>query len=182
MSFVIFKGEKNLKELVNRLFRLPSKSAKTAKEAEDALLQANPQLKDPSKVPVGSILEVPSTAPPINASEEAPASVVRLVAATRQAQQGLAVVDQKLAEIESRAADAAEAFVSLTKSEQLRSFTKSEQFRALAAVAPDLKEQPSLLATAVRSLSNDVKKQQSARSKAISTIQAGLQSPFLPKS
>lgn len=166
MSFAIFKGETNMKDLVTRLFRLPDKSAKTVKQAADALLQANPQLKDLSKVPVGAVIDIPSTAPPLNPSQEAPAIVVRQIGISRRAQQLLAVLDQRLAEIEARATDDANAFLSLAQ---------SKDAQALAEESPDLKTQlPALIAPA-KSMAEAMKVQEDARSKAFADLQTRMQ-------
>jgi len=166
MSFAIFKGETSVKDLVSRLFRLPDKTAKTAKQVSDALLRANPQLTDISKVPVGTVIDIPADAPPLNPSEEAPSSVSRQVAIVRQAQQSLYLLDQRLADIDVRAADGANAFVALAQ---------SKQAQALVQNSPDLKEQaPNLIASA-QSLSRAVKAQQDARRATVADFQNRLQ-------
>lgn len=168
MSFVIFNGEKNIQDLVTRIFHLPNASAKASQDAQDALLQANPQLKDLSKVPVGSVLEIPSTAPPVNETQQAPASVVRWIAATRQAQDTLSAIDQRLSDIEQQAKDAGEAFVSLAKSKQFAAIVKSDQFKSMAEAIPDLNEQRSLLTGSLKSITKAVQSQQKDRTQAIS--------------
>src|SRR5436189_5995906 len=71
MRFVVFKGEKSVTDLANRLFRIPGGSGQPAiKQAAAALLKANPQLKDISKVPIGSLIAIPDTAPPLNPDEQ----------------------------------------------------------------------------------------------------------------
>lgn len=166
MSFAIFKGETSVKDLVSRLFRLPDKTAKTAKQAADALLKANPQLREISKVPVGTVIDIPANAFPLNPSEEAPSSVARQVAIARQAQQSLYLLDQKLADIDARAADGANAFLALAQ---------SKQAQALVQNSPDLKEQaPNLIASA-QSLTKAVKAQQDARSTTVADFQNRLQ-------
>lgn len=168
MSFVIFKGEKDIQDLVNRIFHLPNTSAKASQDAQDALLQANPQLKDLSKVPAGSVLEVPSTAPPVNETQQAPASVVRWIVATRQAQETLSAIDQRLSDIEQQAKDAGEAFVALAKSKQFAAMMKSDQFKSMVETIPDLNEQKSLLTGSLKSITKAVQNQQKARTQAIS--------------
>jgi hypothetical protein len=168
MSFVIFKGEKNIEDLVNRIFHLPNASAKASQDAQDALLQANPQLKDLSTVPAGSVLEVPPTAPPVNEAEQAPASIVRWIAATRQAQETLSAVDQRLSDIEQRTQDAAAAFGAFAKSKQFAATMKSEQFKNMAEMIPALNEQRSLLTGSLKSITKAAQKQRKARTQAIS--------------
>jgi hypothetical protein len=166
MSFAIFKGETNIKDLVNRLFRLPDRTAKTAKQAADALLQANPQLKDMSKVPAGSVIVVPSDAPPLNPSEAAPAP--RQLSLTQQAQQALYGLDQRLTAIDARAAQAASEFLALTKSDQLPTLIQKSS---------DLKEQLPLVATAAQSLTSALKVQAQSRTQTVAVLRAKLQAP-----
>jgi hypothetical protein len=148
-------------------FRLPDKSAKTVKQAADALLQANPQLKNLSKVPVGAVIDIPSTTPPLNPSEEVPAIVTRQVGSGLQAQQLLDVLDQRLSEIDARAADAANALLSVAQ---------SKQAQALAEKSPDLNAKlPALIASA-KSTAEAVKAQQAARSRAVAELHTRLQS------
>jgi hypothetical protein len=168
MSFVIFKGEKNIQDLVSRIFHLPNASAKATQDAQDALLEANPQLKDLSKVPVGSVLEVPSMAAPVNETQQAPANVVQWIAATRQAQESLSALDQRLSDIEQQAKDAGAAFVSLARSKQFAAIVKSDQFKSMAEAIPALSEQKSLLTGSLKSITKAVQNQQKARTQAIS--------------
>jgi hypothetical protein len=75
MRFVMFKGEKTVTDLATRLFRIKGRGSQAAiKQAADSLLKANPQLKDTSTVPVGSLIAIPDSAPPL-ASEETTISV-----------------------------------------------------------------------------------------------------------
>jgi hypothetical protein len=137
MSYAIFKGETSLKELVARLFHLPDKTAKTQKQAQEALLQANPQLNDLSKVPAGAVIAIPGGAPPLKASEQAPAAVSRQIAVTLQSQAVLFQVSQKLQDLNQVAAQASRNFVAMLQ---------SEQAQAIAQKSADAKEQlPALL-------------------------------------
>ncbi len=162
MSFAIFKGETDIKDLVNRLFRLPDG---TAQQAGDALLQANPQLKDMSKVPTGSVIVVPGNAPALRPTEAAPAAAVRQLSLTQQAQQALYDLDQRLAAIDARATQAASAFVALTHSDQLPT---------LLPKSFDLKEQLPLLATAAGSLTNELKLLALSRTQTIAALREKL--------
>lgn len=61
MRFTTFKAEQNLSELVQRLFQTTgADAAALAKEAETALLRANPHLRNLKKVPEGGLLIVPA--------------------------------------------------------------------------------------------------------------------------
>ncbi len=61
MRLAKYRDESTLSELAERLFRIRAGSAR-AKEAEAALLKANPQLRDLKKLPKGSMLLVPEVA------------------------------------------------------------------------------------------------------------------------
>ena len=88
MSYAIYKGEKNMSELVSRLFGLQGKGTQSAiKQAADALLKTNPQLKDFSKVAVGSVIAVPGTAPPLQSAVQANEFTVMRSSAVMSAQQ-----------------------------------------------------------------------------------------------
>jgi hypothetical protein len=117
MNYSVFKGESSVSELVTRLFALPAKSPKI-REAEEILLQANPQLKDIKKVVPGAILKIPSTAPPVKASQKAAESVYLQFAVYGQAQQTLDNIRQSLAPVETRAIEAARTFLDLAKSQR----------------------------------------------------------------
>jgi hypothetical protein len=70
MSFAIFKGEKTIKDLVARLFHVEGPDANSnAKQAEDSLVAANPQLANLQDLPVGSKIVVPATPLPVNTAE-----------------------------------------------------------------------------------------------------------------
>jgi hypothetical protein len=67
-TMVIFKGEKNLDEITSRVLK-SSGDAQARKQAADALLKANPQLTDLTRVPIGSMIIVPDTTIGTNAGE-----------------------------------------------------------------------------------------------------------------
>jgi hypothetical protein len=168
MRYAIFKGETNLKDLVTRLFHLPDNTAKTAKRAGDTLLQANPQLRHLSKVPVGTVLNIPADAPPLRPSENAPAVVPRQLAVARQAQQSLYSLNQKLQEIDARAVESANAFVALAQSDQLH---------ALVQKSADLKEQLPTTITSAQTLVKSVRSELEAQNQTIADLQTRLHSP-----
>lgn len=170
MDYAITKGEQTLKELVLRLFRLPDKSAKTIKNAGDALLAANPDLKDMSKVPAGTVIQIPSTAPPMQGSEKAPEIVFRRAALALQAQQTVSLVDQRMSDLATRAAGGAEILVAMTKSPMVQGWAKN---------SPDLAEDLSQLTSTADSLGSDLKTIEDARNKILPEVQKRLQSFLL---
>ena len=167
MSFAIFKGETSVKDLVSRLFGISGKGSQAkADQAAKALLQANPQLQDISKVPVGTVINVPATAPPLKPAEAVPATVTSRMTIATQTQQTLDLLNQRLAEIDTQAADSANAFLALAQSQQVQSTAQS---------SAGLKEQlPNLIATA-QAVVKAAKANQESRTQALSGVQARLQ-------
>ena len=142
MSFAIFKGETNLKDLVGRLFTISGKGSQTkADQAAKVLVQTNPQLKDLSKVPVGSVINIPAAAPALKPSEEVQLRGSSRAAVTLRAQQSLEVLSRRLSEIDVRAASGAAAFLALAQSPQAQS---------IAQTSPELKDQLTNLITSAQ--------------------------------
>ena len=74
MKFAVSKGETSLTDLTSRLFDIKGQgSAATAKRSEAALLAANPQLADLSRVPAGTLIVIPDLpdSPPVKAAQTA---------------------------------------------------------------------------------------------------------------
>src|SRR6185369_1629279 len=103
MRFVVFKGEKSVAKLADRLFAASGK-AKASKQAANALLKANPQLHNIEKLAVGSLIAVPDSSPPLNPDEKVIVSNANRAAATMV---GAALTDlyQKLDQLETQAAE-----------------------------------------------------------------------------
>lgn len=107
MPFAIAKNEKTIEELVSRLFSQDGKISKaTAKQATTALLKANPQLEDMGRLPGGSLIVVPDTAPPLAPSESVKAPASAHSEAVARAQQSVDALAARLAEIDALARDA----------------------------------------------------------------------------
>jgi len=164
MSFAIFKGDKSMKDLVTRLFGISGKGSQAKVDAASkALLQANPQLSDLSKVPVGSVINVPATAPPLIASEEAPATVVDRAAIAGVAQQTLTAINQRLSELDARATDCANAFLAAVQPGQIPDFLQN---------SPLFKDQLPDLIAATQAQVGGAKTNQAARAQAVTGVQA----------
>jgi|GEM_PF-2318896 hypothetical protein len=166
MSFAIFKGESSLQDLVSRLFGISGAGSQAkSNQAAKALLNANPQLKDLSKLTPGSVINVPSTAPPLKPSEQATALQVDRTAIAAQAQQTLDAISQHLAEMEARASDSANAFVVQVQLEQVQT---------LVEAAPQLKQAlPNLVSDTV-SMVSAAKTSQASRGQALSSMKASV--------
>ncbi len=71
MRLATTKGEKNVSELVTRVFDIKGPGAKArAKEAEAALLEANPHLANVANLPEGTVIVLPEAAD-VKPAEEA---------------------------------------------------------------------------------------------------------------
>ena len=171
MSNAIYKGDKNIKELVNRVFLLPDKSVKTAKAAGDALIQANPQLKEIGQMKAGAVLVIPAGSPPLNPGEEAPSSASRQVVVSLLARQSLLQVSDRLNEIDARAAAAADAFVALAQ---------SQQALTMVAKTPELKDQLSALLSSAQLLKKFTTAVPDVHNTAISELRAALTAESQP--
>jgi hypothetical protein len=172
MSFAIFKGEKSVTELAARLFALQGKGAQpAAKQAGDLLLKANPQLKEISKVPVGSVILVPAEAPALKERASlAPGDVLRAFAAER-AHQLVVSLDDRMAKIESLVREA---------NSSILAQAKSKEARTASAKDPILKANLPVIIKSAESRSSDLKSSQSVRTKAIAELRTSL-SHFLGK-
>jgi len=174
MSFAIFKGETSMKELVSRLFALSGKGSQAkADQAANALLQANPQLKDINKMPVGFVINVPATAPPLVPAQAAPASVARSVDVANQTQQTLDMLSQRLNDIDTRATAAANSLLTLAQSKQAQTIAQS---------LPDLRAQLPSLVSSLQAVASETKASQEMRSQALSAVRTDLLAPAPGKS
>ena len=166
MSFAIYKGEKNVNELAARLFQQRGSGSKTAlKQASDALLRANPQLKDVSQVPIGTVIVVPPDAPAVQLDQSpAPAGMVRAFTATR-VQQLLASLDSRLSDIDTKTGDATNAILTLANTKEARS---------AAAKDPKLKASLPVIIKSSQTRLKDLKTAQDSRTKAITELRNAL--------
>src|SRR5262245_7846521 len=99
MNFATSKGERKLSDLVQRLYPVQGKP-KLSRQAEAALLHANPHLADLSKVPAGSLILVPPVPGLAPAAEPPPVegAVHDAVDAVRKALDGVrATLDESAA-------------------------------------------------------------------------------------
>src|SRR5215469_12878277 len=151
MSFAIFKGESSLQDLVSRLFGISGAGSQAkSNQAAKALLNANPQLKDLSK---------------LTPSEQATALQVDRTAIAAQAQQTLDAISQHLAEMEVRASDSANAFVVQVQLEQVQT---------LVEAAPQLKQALPKLVSDTVSMVSAAKTSQASRGQALSSMKASV--------
>jgi hypothetical protein len=166
MSFAIFKGETNMKDLVSRLFTISGRGSQAkADQAAKMLVEANPQLQDMSKVPVGSVINVPATAPALNASEEVQLGGSSRTAIALPAQQSLEVLTRRLSEIDVRAASGAAAFLAMAQSSQAQS---------IAQTSPELKDQLTNLITSAQAAVTATNASQGAGQQTLSAMRTSI--------
>ncbi len=128
MNIITFRGERNVKEVTNRLFtRL---TPRQQERAEAAILKANPQLRNIRRVPKGTVLEVPDL-PELQAKrkpdQESPKSRFN-----EQLVESLGTFSKQFAEEASAAKEDSKVQISLLK---------SRQFKGAIANNPQLRKQ-----------------------------------------
>lgn len=175
MRFAIFKREETVNDIANRLFHVRGRgSQRTMKQAIDGLLKANPQFKNLNKVPAGSLITVPDTAPPIAPGEQVTsAALVRSLAAPSL----LAVLDslqQRLSNIETAALDrvksATERFQTPEVKRALK--TKADMNVSFLRAAPTLDS----IGKDVKDTLKRIKTAQEARKQVVANVRARLSS------
>jgi hypothetical protein len=164
MQFAVSKGEKDLSELVSRLFGIKGRSSAAAKNAEAALLKANPHLTQISKIPEGTLIVIPNL--PGGPLAKAPQTAGIGVLLEAQAKSAL----QELADVISRSATNEEQAASATQ-ETL----KSRELKELAAHSPEVKAQIDKIAEAAKNQSKNARTAASAEKEALSQLQATLE-------
>ena len=136
MRFAIYKGEKSVTDLANRLFRLQGRGSQAAtKHAADSLLKANPQLSDMSKMTPGALITIPDTAPPMHPDEQAVTPALVRSFAVERVQSAFDALHQRLTEIETSAADQAKAAMDSMQTPEVKAASK-----AVAGLNPNLAE------------------------------------------
>ncbi len=136
MRFAIYKGEKSVIDLANRLFRLQGKGSQAAtRQAADALLKANPQLSDISKVLPGALITIPDTAPPMHPDEQAVTPALVRSFAVERVQSAFDALHQRLSEIETSATDQAKAGMDRMQTPEVKAASKT-----IAGLNPNLAE------------------------------------------
>ena len=172
MRFVVFKGEKSVADLADRLF-VTSGKAKASKQTLAALLQANPQLNNIDKVPAGSLIAVPDSAPPLNPAEKVVVSNASSIAATVVGA-ALTSLYQSLDQMEAEAGDKIKAGMDDLQSADMKSAIKtvSGQGVSFAGRVPSI----DAVVKYARQLTKDLQAAQQSRQRALKQIQAAISS------
>ncbi len=172
MSFAIFKGETSIKDLVSRLFGLHEKSSPAkADQAADALLKANPQLNNISTIPVGTIIKIPPSAPPLKPDQQGVVPAAARAAAATQAQNLLNSLAQRLVDLDARATTSSKILLDAAQSLQT-----TEAVDKNAPVKADLPNVIESIQTTLKAMPAS----QETRAKTVATFQTRLQ-PFATK-
>ena len=175
MRFAIFKGEKTVNDLGSRLFRIQGRGAQPAmKRATDALLKANPQLKDLSKVPVGALITVPDTAPPIASGEGLNSAALVRSFAAQNVQAALDSLQQRLSDIETSALDQFKSEIGRFQTPEVKTALKTAaaaNFSFLGS-APS----PANIAKDAKEILKNVQTAQKARKQVVTKVRAALSS------
>jgi hypothetical protein len=173
MRFAIFKGENSITDLVTRIFGTAGAGSKTsADQAAAVLLKANPHLADLSKVPVGSLVAVPDTAPPISSGQHAVASgSVRSVLA-QTAQTALETMQQRLTDIDTAAAAFLKSATDRIQTADFKTALEglSDQHFDMLGQIPNLDD----IAKDTESATNDLQSSPDLRKQALAQFQAAL--------
>jgi hypothetical protein len=104
MPFSIYRGEKSLNDLVLRLFNLKDPLAKSQlQQARDALLKANPQLRDLTTVSHGSLIVIPDKGLSVRSNQLASGPELVQTFAHQNIHAVFEKFTQRLTEVESNA-------------------------------------------------------------------------------
>jgi hypothetical protein len=175
MRFVLFKGEKSISDLATRLFRILGRGSEAAnKQAADALLKANPQLSDIAKVPVGSPIAIPDTAPPLHPDEQVIAPGLANSFAAERVLSAFESLHQRLSEIETTAAEKVKSGMDRVQTPEMKAGLKTA-----AGENPNLAERlPNLdsIAKDTKEMLDDLQAAQNSRKQVLTQIQAALAS------
>src|SRR5262249_11904148 len=135
------------------------------KEASDALLKANPQLKDINKVPVGSLIIIPDAAPAVPAEEQAISADLVRSFAVESVQATLDSLQKRLADIEAEVIERVKATTNRLHTKEMKAALKSlaAQGFPLAERAPSFDS----IASSTAEFVKQVQKLQDAQKKTI---------------
>jgi hypothetical protein len=175
MRIAMFKGEKSVNDLASRLFRIRGRGSRIAmKQATDALLKANPQLEDLRKVPVGALIKISDTFPPLGPGEEVTSAVFVRSFAAQNVQAALDSLHQRLSDIETSALERLKTGMDRFQTTEVKTALKT----AADADFPFLRAAPSPEITAkhAEEMLKTIKAAQNARKQVVTKVRAALSS------
>jgi hypothetical protein len=165
LTLAMFKGERNLDELVARLF--PASGPEAHKQATDALLKANPQLADLGRLPAGSVIVVPDTPAAVNAGETVPPATFTPADSARLVNEHVTAFASALAAQSANAAAQADDTLKLLRDRSLTAAASRDQELAqrlttisdnTKAALKDLQAQQATLQQGLAQLEEDMAK------------------------
>jgi hypothetical protein len=164
MKFAVSKGETSVADLTTRIFEIKGQgAAETTKRATAALLEANPHIKDLTKVPPGTIIVIPDL--PDNPNVRAP----QTAGVGDKLDDHLKIAVKQSAEVIGKSVDAREAAANATI-EAL----KNRELRDFAAQTPELKEQLDKLGEAAKASVKDAKAASALEKEALAQLEEAL--------
>jgi hypothetical protein len=174
MRLVLFNGEKDINDLVARVFNIQGTDAKSAAKAKAALLKANPQLSNLSKISPGTVITVPDNAPAIAPEDQSAASFVTRSATGQAVQAAADALQQRLTDLETDAAARITAVMTRIQAANLSDAAKtvSGQNPELVKQLPDL----NAVVASARSLAKDVQAVQTTRKQSLGQVTSVLAS------
>jgi hypothetical protein len=168
MNFAASKGERNLSDLARRLFDIKGpRAAELTKQAQAALLRANPHLQDLAKVPEGTLIVVPDV-PGVQPVATGPMSAVssQVVSQLRQALAGASAAIQRSVSAEKQAADT------------IANIVSSSDFKGLVKQQPDLKGHISEIVADTKARLKDAEALSASQTKSLKELEQALSELF----
>lgn len=164
MKFAVSKGETSAADLTTRIFEIKGQgAAETTRRTTAALLEANPHIKDVTRIPPGTIIVIPEL--PDNPTVRAP----QTAGVGDKLDGHLKIAVKESAGVIGRSVETREAAANATI-EAL----KNRELRDFAAQTPELKEQLDKLAEAAKASVKDVKAAASLEKQAIDQLEEAL--------
>jgi hypothetical protein len=166
MRFAMYEGENSMPELVARLFDITGAEAGLRQqEAEAALREANPHLRDLGSVPIGTPIVVPDLRG-IQPSQESRPVTDDLQALVRTLQGSLSEVAQALDDSARLAGEAVNQDLALLRSKEVKD---------LAAQDPTLARQVEDVTASSQRLRTETKAHRAAQADAVAQLRTDLQ-------
>lgn len=164
MRYVIAKSETSLSDLTRRLFDVQGpKVAERAKQAEAALRQANPHLRDLTRVLAGTLILVPDV-PGVSLTAPQPAPLVSPELATQLNEalaQAKAVLEQSVAS-------------QTQKAENTATLVKKRELKEAAKQAAGLGERLAQIADRAKARIKEIQTIKTAQTKGLAQLQQDL--------
>ena len=138
------------------------------------MLKASPQLKDVSKLPVGSLIAIPDTVPPLNPGEEVIAPSLSNSFAAERVQSAFDLLHQRLGEIETMAVEKVKSGMGRLQTPEMKAALKTagEQSPNLADRLPSLDS----VAKDSKQMLKDLQAAQDSRKQVLNQMRAALAS------